>query len=164
MVDAWKPTLEAINSLEAKYPYAATVLGYVVLERLLKLHLLRNRMTLTAEEVDFDKKVGRKGQRLGDARDLDDKSFIQRFLLNCALGDLEDIYKIRPKGRYSKDRNGVFHSNLYLVNQLESDYQSRDAQNRAYLKKAKEHLVEASGLYFPQWTIVELRGQLQFKG
>jgi len=162
MLDVAKPTLEAMNRLEEKYPYAATMLVYLVLERLQKLHLLQCRGVLTDKEVEFDKNLGRKGRTLRNAKDLDDTSFIRSFLVHLALYHLETIYKI-PSKRYSKDRNDVLHSNLYLLNQLESDYQSRDAQNRLYLETAKKHLVEASELYFPQWRIVELKGQLQFR-
>ena len=161
MLDVAKPTLEAMNRLEEKYPYAATMLVYLVLERLLKLHLMQYRKALTDKEVEFDKNLGRKGRTLRNAKDLDDRSFIQSFLVHLTLYHLETLFKI-PAKRYSKDRNDVFHSNLYLSNQLESDYQSRDAENRTYLNKAKGHLVEASGLCFPQWRIIESNGQLQY--
>jgi hypothetical protein len=148
-------SLDAINKLEAEYPYAASMLAYLVLELFLKLHLLKYRKTLTDKEVEID-------ESLRKAKDLDDTSFIESFLTRLPLGRLERVYRI-PEKRYSKDRNDVFHSNLYLANQLGNDYQSRVAQNRAYLETAKKHLVEASELYFPQWRIVELKGQLQFR-
>jgi hypothetical protein len=154
-------SLDAINRLEPDYPYAASMLAYLVLELYLKLRLLQDRKTLTDGEVDFDTKVG--GVRLGDAKGFDDTSFIDTVLTQLTLGRIEQVYRI-PKERYSQDRNNVFHSNLYLANQLGRDTEFRVSENRAYLETAKKHLVEASGLYFPQWTIVELRGQLQFKG
>jgi hypothetical protein len=159
-----QPSLDAIRELEEEYPYAASMLAYLVLELYLKLYLLQYRKTLTAKEVNFGTTVGRENKKikLGDAKNLDDTSFIQRFLVNCALGDLEKIYYI-PRGKYSTHRNKVFHGNLYLADQLGRDYEFRVSQNRAYLETAKKHLIEASKLYFPQWTIVELNGQLQFR-
>jgi len=158
-------SLDAINKLEAEYPYAASMLAYLVLELFLKLRLLHDRKTLDCPEVSLKTKVGPVGNRLtfGDAKKLDDASFIDSFLVYCALGDLECIFKIPNDKRYSRDRNDVFHLNRYLASQLASNYQSRDARNRTYLKKAREHLIDASELYFPQWTIVELNGQLQFR-
>jgi hypothetical protein len=163
VIEVEKRTLEAINELQdQKYPYAATMLVYLVLERLRKRHLLQYRQTLTAKEVDLDTKVGlKKDKRLGDAKTLDNRSFVRSFLVDLTLHDLQKIYRI-PEKKYSKDRNDVFHSNLVLMNQLESDYESRDAQNRQYLETAKQHLVEASELCFPQWRIIESSGQLQY--
>ena len=158
-------SLDAINKLETECPYAASMLAYLVLELFLKLHLLHYRKTLTAEKVSFDTEVGRKGMklRLGDAKDLDDTSFIQCFLVNCALGDLENVYKMPNNKRYSQDRNNVFHSNLYLANQSGKDHEFRVSQNCTYLETAKKHLIDASERYFPQWRIVETNGHLQFR-
>jgi len=153
-------SLDAINTLEPEYPYAASMLAYLLLELYLKLRLLQDRKTLTAGEVDFDTKIG--GMKLGDAKGFDDTSFIETVLTQLTLGRLEKVFRI-PKERYSQDRNNVFHSNLYLANQLGRDYEFRVSQNHAYLETAKKHLVEASELYFPQWRIVELKGQLQFR-
>jgi hypothetical protein len=169
VVKVEKHTLEAINQLEDQdYPYAATMLVYLVLERLLKRHLLQNRKTLKAKEFNLNVKVSHKKKKvkLGDAKNFDRELFIEHFLVHCALGELEQIYKIPEEKRCSKDRNDVFHSNLYFRNPLPSDYESRDAQNRRYLKTAKQHLVEASELCFPQWQItkiVESKEHLQFK-
>jgi len=163
--DEEQRSLDAINQLEKEYPYAASMLAYLVLELFLKLYLLQSRKKLTAEKVSFDTKVGRQGMdlSLGDAKNLDDEPFIRSFLANCTLGDLENVYRIPNDKRYSQDRNNLFHANLYLANQLGSGYESRDAQNREYLKTAKKHLVEASEIHFPEWTIIESQGELRFK-
>jgi hypothetical protein len=50
-------SLEAINELKDKFPYAVTLLIYAVLERCLKLHLLESRKTLTNAEVNLEDKV-----------------------------------------------------------------------------------------------------------
>jgi len=158
-------SLAAINKLGAEYPYAASMLAYLVLELYLKVRLLQDRKTLDYPEVSLKTKVGpvRKKLTFGDAKKLDDASFIDSFLVCCALGDLECIFKIPNDKRYSPDRNDVFHLNRYLASPLGSDRESLDAQNRAHLRTAKKHLVEASARYFPQWTIVETNGHLQFR-
>ena len=153
--------MEAIGKLEPEFPYAATLLVYTVLERCLKLHLLKNRKTLTQNEVDLETKVGQKKRKLSNFINLDDNSFIQQVLAYCTPGTMEKIYKV-PDRKYSSFRNKVFHSDLYLKDQRTSDYQSRDKANREYLKTAKEHLVEASELYF-KLKIIELNRLLQFE-
>lgn len=152
-------SLKAINELQATFPYAATLLIYAVLERCLKLHLLESRKTLTNAEVNLEFKVGE--QKSNDARALDNDAFIREFLLQCTLGTLEAIYKI-PNRRYSASRNKVFHSDLFLRDQLRSDYTSRDKENRGYLETAKAHLIEASERYFRQ-KITESNGFLEFE-
>jgi hypothetical protein len=157
-------SLEPIGKLEAEFPYAATLPVYVVLERCLKLHLLEDRKTLAPDEVALDKPVGRgrNKQKLIDVRDLGDASFIRRFLVTLTLHDVEGIYKI-PDGKYSKQGNKVFHSDLYLTDQLESDDASRGAANRKYLATAKEHLLEASERYLHR-RIISSNGVLRFEG
>lgn len=139
MVSLEARSLEAVGKLEAEFPYAATLLVYVVLERCLKLRLLESRHTLTEKDVELDKPVGRKSQKLRDFKDLEDSSFIREFLENCTLGALEIIYRV-PKRKYSDHRNEVFHSDLYMKEQLGKDEKSREERNRQYLQTAKEHL------------------------
>jgi hypothetical protein len=155
-------SLKAINKLQADFPYAATLLIYTVLERCLKLHLLEKRKSLTDTEVNLKCKTPY-GQKfsLSEARHYDDADFIRLFLVNCPLGTLEHIYKVLDR-RYSDARNDVFHSNLFLSDQLSSKYTSRNEENRKYLTKAKAHLIEASKLYFSQ-EIAESNGALRFE-
>lgn len=161
MLSPEEHSLRAIGKLESEYPYAATLLVYVVLERCLKLHLLQNRKSLTDKDVELCKPVGRKNHRLADFRDYDDCSFIKEFLLNCSLGALEIIYRV-PGKKYSDLRNRVFHSDLYITEQRGKDYQSRDAANRQHLQTAKEDLIEASERYFHR-PIISSNGLLQFQ-
>ena len=59
-------SLEAINKLQADFPYAATLLIYTLLERCLKLYLRQKRKILT--EVNREYKTHRgKGPSLSDA-------------------------------------------------------------------------------------------------
>ena len=155
-------SLEAVGKLEAEFPYAATLLVYVVLERCLKLHLLQSRHTLTEKDVELAKPVGRKSQKVVDFKNLDDACFIRQFLENCTLGALEIIYRV-PERKYSDHRNKVFHSDLYMKDQLGKDDKSREAMNRQYLETAKMHLIEASELYFRR-RIIKSNGVLRFQG
>jgi hypothetical protein len=154
-------SLRAINKLQRKFPYAATLLTYTVLERCLKLYLLEKRKTLT--EPQFNLKVTANKMTLKEACARGDKELIE-FLTDCTLSKLEQIYKMDPycKDNYSTCRNNVIHSNLFLSQQLGSDHPSREKQNRGYLKKAKRHLIEGSKQYFRQ-EITESNGSLRFK-
>ena len=154
-------SLKAISNLESGFPYAATLLIYVVLERCLKLHLLKNRNTLTEPEVALNKPVGPHKLKLVDCKNYDDAVFVEEFLMKCTLGDLEILYKV-PSKKYSTPRNKVFHSNFYMIDQLGQDYASREAQNRKFLQAAKEHLIEASDQYFHQ-RIITSNGVLQLE-
>jgi hypothetical protein len=156
-------SLEAINELTDKFPYAATLLTYTVLERCLKLYLLKNRKTLT--EHQFNLKVTANNMKLKEA--VRTREDLIGFLTDCPLSKLEDIYKIYQKNPHRKDkysscRNDVIHSNLFFRQQLGSDHPSRNKQNRGYLKDAKKHLIEASERYFRQ-KITESKGSLRFE-
>ena len=162
MIDAEAHTLKAIGRLEAEFPSAATLLVYVTLERCLKLFLLEQRHNLTDADVALNKKVGRgKNVTLAGCTHLDDAAFVQTFLAECSLGSMEVLFRV-PDKKYSTHRNEVFHSGLYLQNQLGKDYESRHAQNIRYLKTAKEHLIDASTRYF-RHRIVERDGVLRFE-
>ena len=161
MIAREKHTLDAINQLKDEFPYAATLLIYVMLERCLKLYLLQNRKSLTAKEVDLYNKVGRKNQQLWQCRNLDDAAFIEEFLVHCSLGSLEIIYKV-PSKKYSNSRNQVLHSELYLGEQRGVENQSRERANRQYFQTAKEQLIHASERYFHH-RIIESQGLLQFE-
>jgi hypothetical protein len=156
-------SLKAISELEREFPYAATLLIYVILERCLKLYLLENRATLREPEVNLECEAGpkKKKKKLSEAVRFDEDTFIKRFLMHCSLGNLECIYNI-PDNKYSRFRNKIFHSNLFLQDQRRRDEQSRGTENRKYLKAAKEHLIEASELYFHQ-KITESNGLLRFE-
>jgi len=161
-------SLKAISKLYEDFPYAATLLIYTVLERCLKLHLLEKRETLTNAEVDLDYKVSpKKNQKLSlkdaNARGFSRDDFIEKFLRHCNLGNLGRIYRVCPCDKYSKPRNGVIHSNLFLSDQLSSNRKSRDERNREYRNEAKAHLIEASERYFRDKIITESDGSLRFE-
>jgi len=148
--------LKAISELQVKFPYAVTLLIYTVLERCLKLYLLKNRKTLT--EHQFNLKVTANNMKLKQA--VRTHKDLIGFLTDCTLSKLEDIYKIYKKDPHRKDkystcRNDVIHSKLFFRQQLGSDYSSRNKQNRGYLKDAKKHLIEASEKYFREKIITQ---------
>jgi hypothetical protein len=163
MIATEASSLTAISRLQSEFPSAATLLVYVTLERCLKLFLLGERRSLTNADVDLGRRVGRGTQvvTLEETRHLDDPTFLRVFLTKCTLGCLELIFRV-PHHEYSRQRNEVFHSGLYLQYQLGQGYDSRRARNVEYLGIAKRHLVEASTLYFRR-PIVDDAGVLRFE-
>ncbi len=163
MISTEATTLTAIARLEPEFPSAATLLVYVTLERCLKLFLLEERNTLTDADVDLTLPVGKAKPKvtLAACRHLDEAAFVRTFLASCSLGTLERLYRM-PTRKYSAHRNEVFHSGLYLQNLLGQDYAARHAENMRHLGTAKQHLIEASTLYFRP-RIVNDGGLLRFE-
>ena len=163
MLSVEAKSLSAIARLESEdFPYAATLLVYVVLERCLKLYMLEKRRILTHRDIDTSIPVGTARLRFKDFKNHDDSRFIREFLLRCSLGKLELIYRV-PHHRYSSYRNKVFHSNFYISDQLGKDDQVRNRANRQYLRTARAHLIEASERYFHRPIISSSNGLLRFQ-
>jgi hypothetical protein len=122
-------TLSAINQLtQLDLPFAAATLCYVMIERCLKLYLLKNRITLAASEIDTCARVGRERTlRFEDHRNDDERDFVNGFLNEIQLGSLEIVFRIQNR-RITVDRNRLIHSGFYLS--VEKDMTSGDRQNR----------------------------------
>jgi hypothetical protein len=132
-------SLSAISKLEPAFPYAATLLVYTVIERCLKIYLLTNIDTLPEKIYNYQIPIqisnGRPKMTLADCRG--SRKLLQSYLTNCPLGVLEKIYKIRPS-RYSPARNGVFHSNLYIDDQLDvEEYEIRNRMNHGLIAQKR---------------------------
>lgn len=155
-------SLEAINALKEKYPYAASLLIYTVLERCLKIYLMGNRNIIRLQsELDLSIKIrDNKDLSYFIRQNLDDENFIKDVLMHCPLGKLEKIYKIRNQP-FSKNRNGIVHSNLYLHNQRSESYEERVKKNKKYLEQAIKDIIKASG-YFKK-EIINENGVLKFR-
>jgi len=137
------PTLNAISRLRRKYPYAAALLTYVLVERLLKGYVLEHRKDRKYARVCTPKKksLGRhKGKCLAALVSLPDDRFLNEVLCRMTLGDVEEILKLPPKGRSAADRNEAMHSNLYLRQEAALNRRDRHAKNIDRLERALKHL------------------------
>lgn len=157
-------SLEAINALREDYPYAASLLIYTVLERCLKIYLMGNRNDKKVRS-EFNLNTRIKNRKSNNLRDLindnvNDEGFIKEVLMHCPLGTLEDIYNIHTHP-FSKNRNDIVHSNLYLHDQRSDSCAERMKKNKQYLGKAIKDLIKASR-YFKKGIIDENR-VLKFK-
>jgi len=149
-----KNSLEAISSLEqSDFPYAATLLVYVVLERCLKLHMLENRKNRDIFKLENQRSDHRKYVDCSDP-----ELFIARVLTNLTLGELEQSYG--KNTRYFRCRDEVFHANFHLTEQTK-DAQERHRSNLQHLSTAKDNLRDASRRLFAH-PITVIDGVLQF--
>jgi hypothetical protein len=133
------PTLEAISQLRRKYPYAAILLTYVVIERILKIHLV----TVRHRWCFLSKKLTRgphKGKSLAAVVGLRNSAFVKDVLCHMTLGDVEDVLSLPHSARSAKHRNDAMHSNLYLSGEAGLTYIGRCRKNSARFKKAVTHL------------------------
>lgn len=110
-------SLTAINELRGKYPYAASLLIYIVLERCLKIYLMGNRNESKVQStLELTTRINKKQLSYLIKNITNDDNFLNDVLMHCTLGKLEEIFKIRDKP-FSTNRNNIVHSNLYLRDQ-----------------------------------------------
>ena len=138
-------TIAAINKLKKSYPYAASLLVYVVIERQLKLYLLGHRN----EKNNFKNYCCQS-----------DDEFIKNCLTNLTLGKLEKKLKIKCEA--ATDRNNLMHSNLYLSGDKDLSDPERQNKNVKHFETAKTHLIRVFRDYC-SIPIEEKEGLLVFK-
>lgn len=133
------PTLDAISQLRRKYPYAAALLTYVAIERILKIHLVSVR-----HHLSFPKKTltrgPHKGKSLAAVVSLRNSAFLKDVVCHMTLGDVEDALNLPQSACIAKHRNDAMHSNLYLSGEARLTYIGRRRKNSARLKQAVAHL------------------------
>ena len=133
------PTLEAISQLRQKYPYAAALLTYVAIERILKVHFISVRHCLSFPQ----KKLTRgphKGKSIAAVASLPNSAFIKSVVCHMTLGDVEEALNLPHSARSAKHRNDAMHSNLYLSGEVRLTYLGRSRKNSARFKEAVAHL------------------------
>ena len=154
-------SLTAINELRGKYPYAASLLIYTVLERCLKIYLMGNRNESKVQsELDLTTIINKNQLSYLIKNITNDDNFLNDVLMHCTLGTLEKIFKF-PNKPFSTNRNDIVHSNLYLRDQQSDTYAERRKKNEGYLTQAIKDLIDASK-YFHK-DIIDDNGILKFK-
>jgi len=133
------PTLNAISQLRREYPYAAALLTYVAIERILKSHLVAAR-----QHLSFPKKMMNHGPHkrkpLAALVSLRNGAFLKGVVCHMTLGDVEESLNLPHSERSAKHRNDAMHSNLYLSSEARLTYIGRRRKNSARLKQAVAHL------------------------
>jgi hypothetical protein len=136
-------TLSAISQLRRKYPYAAALLAYVLVERLIKGYTLEHRKDAKYALVSTPSKNSlrqHKGKSLASLVMLSDDEFVKDVLCHITLGDVEEMLKLPQRRRSAADRNEVMHSNLYLKEETKLNRSDRHDKNIARFNRALKHL------------------------
>jgi hypothetical protein len=152
-------TLKAITQLRRKYPYAAALLAYVAVERILKVHFLTNRhhLNLPAKKLTGGP---HKGESLAALASLRDGPFMRDVVCHMTLGNLEEALKLAQSARSSKHRNEVVHSNLYLSGEASMTPIGRRRKDLARLKQAVAHLRHAVDKFTSHRLLEKRNGDL----
>lgn len=151
-------TLKAINVLSGKYPYAASLLCFVLIERELKDFLIRNRRS--KPYVDSCVCVRGKCLRVGDYVEDSDEQFVRKFILKVSLGRMEELLGI-TKNKPSELRNDLMHSNRYIKSERMLVHNRRRKINLQKFDKAKKLLIQTFKKY-SDFDIVRKSKELKF--
>ena len=108
-------TIKAIGELRASFPYAAALLSYVVVERVLKRYALdhwSDPLLARAKIPGRVKPYG--GKALSQLGHLTRTQRLHGILCEMTFGEIETLLRRPESERSASDRNEVVHSNLYL--------------------------------------------------
>lgn len=135
-----KGTIDALNNISKKYPFAASLLAYAIIERILKEYIIKNRKNRLLVDYSYSK-CSRSGPiSLGNYYKSKKDEFIKKFIKQIALGDAQVIVIANNKRNYAKDRNDLMHSNSYLLEQRKYTKTKRRNINIQNYRKAIDHL------------------------
>lgn len=153
------PTLKAISQLRRKYPYAAALLTYVAIERILKGYLV----TVGRDSSFTQKKLTRgphKGKSLAAVVTLRDSAFIKDVVCHMTLGDVEEALNLPHNKRSANHRNDAMHSNLYLSGEARLTHIGRLRKNSSRFKEAVTHLRYAVDKFTSHRLLEKSNGEL----
>ena len=157
MIHIEETTIHAINELSDSYPYAASMLTFVVIERELKEYILKNR---------HSDKILRSSRKIDNKtiRDLDlcsEDEFAAKFLRKLPLGDAEEIVGICASERPSTLRNDIMHSRRFTTGEKNLTPEKRKEIYKKDLVKAKKYVVKVFKNY-SSVHLIEIKGRLSF--
>jgi hypothetical protein len=153
-------TIKAIGELRGSYPYAAALLSYVVVERVVKRYALDHWTDPALAKAHIPPKVKSHGRKpLSQLRHLTRSQRLHEVLSEMTLGDVEALLRRPEAERSASDRNEVMHSNLYLKAESTLPKFEQQALNRTRFAKAFSHLKRALD-QFAGLAIVERKGAL----
>ena len=134
-----KPTIRALNEISPKYPFAAALLAYAIVERILKEYIIKNRKNRSLLDYSYYKPSNRRIS-LQNRHRCKNKDFVRLFIKRIALGDAQKIVIANGKRDYATARNDLMHSNSYLLEQRKYPKAKRHSINKQSYKKAIGHL------------------------
>ncbi len=153
-------TIRAIGELRHNYPYAAALLSYVVVERVLKRYALNHWKDPSLAGARVPNKIKRHGgKQLRHLSTLTRRQRLDQVLCEMTLGQVETLLARPQSEKSATDRNEVMHSNLYLKEESTLSRPAQQAKNQARFDKALRHLRRAL-VQFANLTIVNKNGVL----
>jgi hypothetical protein len=125
-------TIDALNEISQKYPFAASLLAYAIIERILKEYIMKHRKNHELLDYSFQKPSRKPNQQisLGKYYNLKKQDFIKQFIKNITLGDAEQIVLGNNKNKYSTARNNLMHSYSYLLEERKCNRTERQLVNK----------------------------------
>lgn len=133
-----KSTFAALNDISTEYPFAASLLVYAIIERVLKEYIIKNRKNRVVLNYDFCKYPG--GLSLQKCHRYKKQDFVKKFIKRIAFGDAQSIVAANEKRNYAANRNDLMHSNSYLLEQKKFNKSKRHDINKQSYKTALSHL------------------------
>jgi len=133
-----KSTIKALNEISAKYPFAASLLVYAIIERILKEYIIKNRKKRSLLDYSYCKCPSQIS--LQNYHRFKKEDFVKRFIKRITLGDAQRIVLTNGKRDYATARNDLIHSNSYLLEQRKYKKTKRHDINKQSYKTAIQHL------------------------
>ena len=138
-------TVKAIGELRRAYPYAAALLSYVVVERVLKRYAARNWTNPAFAAFTIPKKVKvHGGKAVRDLYHLTPKERLDDILCELTLGEVEQLLGRPEHEKCAGARNDLVHSKLYLKAESGLLRPAQGEQNRNRFLVALDHLRSAA--------------------
>jgi hypothetical protein len=134
-----KPTIQALNEISRKYPFAAALLTYAIVERVLKEYIIKNRKNRSLLDYSYSKPSDQKISLQNYYR-CKKKDFIRLFVKRIALGDAQIIVSANGKRDYATARNNLMHSNSFLLEERKYSKAKRHTIHQQSYKEASGHL------------------------
>src|SRR5688572_1526591 len=133
-----KPTIQALNEISLQYPFAAALLAYAIVERVLKEYIIKNRKNRSFVDYSYCKPSNKPSNRkisLQNYHRCKKEDFIKLFIRRIALGDAQKIVIANDNRDYATARNVLMHSNSYLLEQRKYPKAKRHDINKQSYKR-----------------------------
>ncbi|MBI5026518.1 MAG: hypothetical protein HZC12_07310 [Nitrospirae bacterium] len=135
-----KGTICALNNISQKYPFAASLLAYAIIERIFKEYIIKNRKNKSLVDYSYYKSSSSGQISLGKYYKCKKGEFIKKFIKRITLGDAQIIVIANKKKNYATARNDLMHSNSYLLEQRKYTKTKRRNINIQNYRNAIKHL------------------------
>jgi hypothetical protein len=134
-----KSTIHALNQISPNYPFAAALLVYALIERILKEYIIKNRKNRSLIDYSYSK-PSYPQLSLQNYHRYKKGDFLRLFIKRITLGDAQKIVIANCKRNYATARNDLMHSNSYLLEQRKYTKAKRHGINKQSYRKAIDHL------------------------